>query len=179
MTRAEMAARAAELRKRGMLLREIAAELGISTQWASELCTDPEGKKIAARRKRYQGACLACGKPTTGSLGPSLAPTHCVQCAPRMAAKWSEEKIVSAIQRWVALYGEPPAAMEWNPAQARHDGISDVDRIEIRFERGDWPSTTSVINTFGSWNRAIQAAGFHPRNPGHRGPGDRLTRYVA
>lgn len=179
MTRAEKSARAIEMRGRGMTAREIAAELGISRGYASQLCADPDGAKNAARRDRYRGTCLDCGKPTDGSNGRTGAPTYCRRCAPaHHRGKWSQEKIVAAIQRWAALYGAPPSVLDWNPALARLKGASDLDMIERRWASGDWPYVSSVRSHCGSWNAAIAAAGFTPRGPGKR-EARRLARGAA
>lgn len=181
MSRAEMAARVAELRAQGLLQREVAERLGISRTWAAELDRDPEGKDMAERRKRYRGTCLDCGRATDGSNGRAKAPDYCRHCAPKHSphAKWTAENIVEAIQRWTEKYGSPPSAMDWNPAMARAADATDIDRIEMRWERGDWPTVTSVIYHCGSWSGAIAAAGFKARRTGQRQRGDRSNRMAA
>lgn len=65
----------------------------------------------------------------------------------RTRKMWTREEIVDAIQRWGRTHnGEPPRAMDFNGAD-------------------DYPSRTAVIRTFGTWNAAIDEAGFFPREP--------------
>ena len=71
------------------------------------------------------------------------------------------------IQAWGEVYGGPPSARDWNPAQAVIRGRPD---ISARFYAdGCWPHVNSARRAFGSWNAAIEAAGFTPRLPGKRG----------
>ena len=74
-------------------------------------------------------------------------------------AIWDRKLIVEAIQSWAAKYGAPPAATEWNPAQAKKMRV-DGDDVEKRFGDGYWPYSNTVINHFGTWGAAIEAAGF-------------------
>jgi hypothetical protein len=60
----------------------------------------------------------------------------------------------------MTLYGEPPRTLDWEPARARrlgHEWRAD------RFEGGLWPSVRVLRRQFGSFNAAIEAAGFTPR----------------
>jgi len=60
--------------------------------------------------------------------------------------KWSRSLIIAAIERWALEHGEPPRSREW-------DCIGEY-----------WPSKGTVRMHFGSWNLAIEAAGFAPRH---------------
>lgn len=183
MTRAERAAQAAELRKTGMLQREIADVMGISRTYAAELLNDPDGAAGRARKDSYRGTCLGCGARTDGSNGKNAAPTHCIACHWRLGLdqrkRWGRDEVIAAIQKWHDLYGATPSAMDWSPALARNSAATDLDRIEMRWARGDWPTLTSVRAYFGSWNNAIAAAGFTPRRAGGRARGDRANRWAA
>lgn len=183
MTRAEQAARAAELRATGMLQREIAETMGISRSYVAELVNDPDGAKQAARRERYRGTCETCGAKTSGCNGRGDAPTHCARCfregRVNPIIRWDRDEIVAAIKRWHKRYGGPPSAWDWHPAAARRNDATDLDRIEMRWESGEWPTVTSVRHYFGRWNDAITAAGFEPRKVGGRGAGDRANRWAA
>jgi hypothetical protein len=73
-----------------------------------------------------------------------------------MATRWTEEAICYAIRRWAEEYGEPPRQRTWQRAIP------------------GYPSFDTVRKAFGSWNKALVAAGFPPRsrgNPGHMDPG--------
>lgn len=127
--------------------------------WCSDRCR---------KQTLYSRPCADCGEPMNGSDGNSPnASVRCVSCANKVngAARtvWTREAILAAIREWAAEYGEPPRQADWNPVQARnylHD-----ERRARRFEEagGRWPWFTKVVREFGSWNAAIAAAGFNPR----------------
>lgn len=80
MTRAENVARCQELRARGLLLREIGAELGLAVQTVSDYINDPDGTALEGRRARLRGQCRKCGSATyNGSASP---PAYCHACYP-------------------------------------------------------------------------------------------------
>lgn len=62
--------------------------------------------------------------------------------------RWTEEAIANAIRRWHAEHGRPPLLEDWRRGGRDH------------------PSATTVQRRFGSWNAAIEAAGFASRPPG-------------
>jgi hypothetical protein len=62
--------------------------------------------------------------------------------------RWPQAVVVDAIVRFEADHGRPPLLEEWRRAA---DGF---------------PCVTTVQRRFGSWNAAIEAAGFDPRDPG-------------
>jgi hypothetical protein len=72
--------------------------------------------------------------------------------------------VLAAIQEWARRYGEPPSAVDWNPALARRQGRQ--ERAE-RHGAGDWPYYSTVVNLCGGWNAAITAAGYTARPQGH------------
>jgi hypothetical protein len=144
--RAERAAVALRLRAEGKLLREIAAAMGVSRAYASELVDDPEGVKVRARKASYSGVCIDCGEPTDGSNGPSQASLRCKDCAAihdHSERLWTADRVVAAIQRFAQANGRPPVSTEWNSAG-----------------HGDYPYTSEVLRECGSWANAIEAAGF-------------------
>ena len=63
---------------------------------------------------------------------------------------WTREAIICAIQRWVIEYGEPPTSKVWNGPR----------------RPAGYPSVPTVKERFGSWNAAIEAAGYRPRPRG-------------
>src|SRR3954447_2813067 len=82
---------------------------------------------------------------------------------------WDRDSVIEAIQEWVATYGEPPRAADWNPSSARWWGQR--WRVErYRAGRADglrWPALNSAKRPFGgSLNAAILAAGFEPAKTG-------------
>lgn len=60
--------------------------------------------------------------------------------------RWSESRIITSIRLWTLSYGRPPLLDEWRQAAPGR------------------PCVSTVARRFGSWNRAIEAAGFVPRD---------------
>ncbi len=176
MSRAERAAAVARLWAEGKLLqREIAETLGISHQYVNQLILDPDGSKVRARKDSYRGECGECGKPTDGSNGRVKAPKLCTDCVPRGEVVWTNAIIVDRIREWHTLYGSPPAMADWDSWKAANR-LHDSERTR-RFEEADgyWPGAMTLVGRFGSWNAAIEAAGFESR-PNHGGGGNQRRR---
>ena len=141
---AERVAEALRLRGEGLRWREIGELLGISPD--------------TARRYVRVHDCTRCGEPI---LKPSAA--LCRRCCSIGRTRWgkpfSKREIVAAIRAWNRVKGRAPALMDWHPSE--HGG-------DPRWEREcpRWPPASHVIRRFGSWNAALQAAGFdRPRPP--------------
>ena len=86
-------------------------------------------------------------------------------------AGWDRDSIIIAIQEWVATYGEPPRAADWNPSSAKWAGqLWRVERYRAgRADGSPWPALNSAKRPFdGSLTEAIRAAGFEPARPGPR-----------
>ncbi|WP_205699036.1 hypothetical protein [Conexibacter sp. SYSU D00693] len=84
---------------------------------------------------------------------------------------WDRDAVISAIQEWVATYGEPPRAADWNPSSAKWSGqLWRVERYRAgRADGSSWPALNSAKRPFGgSLGAAIRAAGFEPARPGPR-----------
>ncbi|PTL56432.1 hypothetical protein C7Y72_15840 [Paraconexibacter algicola] len=84
-------------------------------------------------------------------------------------ALWDRDTIIQAIQEWVALYGEPPRAADWNPSSARWSGQEwRVQRYRAgRADGTPWPALNAAKRPFGgSLVAAVRAAGFEPAKPG-------------
>jgi transposase len=79
-SRAEREQVARELRAEGLRVREIAERMGCALSTAGAYLSDPGGKKLAARKASYRGACVDCGAPTDGSNGCEQAPERCARC---------------------------------------------------------------------------------------------------
>ena len=88
--------------------------------------------------------------------GPGTRAPH----AKQEQRAFSREEIVAAIKRWVAMYGECPRMIDWEPARARR--LGQQWRAD-RFESGTWPTTRMVRCQFQTFNAAIEAAGLSPR----------------
>lgn len=73
---------------------------------------------------------------------------------------FTESGVVEAIRKFHDLYGRPPTKIEWCPPIARRLGHPELAE---RFEsEGCWPSFRVIQRLFGTWNKAIEAAGFEP-----------------
>ncbi len=169
----------------GLMWREIGARLGLSRSIVQEYYADPTGEKVRARKDRYRGSCVDCGAPTDGSAGPGKAPRRCIQCAAIVAGAerkiWDRDTIIAAIQWWAEEHGEPPGSADFNETQARtalHDEAR-ARRTERYKAKGAIPCHTTVYREFGSWNAALEAAGFRPRQPDGGGGNGQRQRSVA
>lgn len=179
--RAAKVAKAQALRAQGMMLREIAAEMGSSTSTVHEWITDPDLAKAKQRKVGYRGTCEDCGRPTDGGNGRDNAPKRCFTCASAHRTSkmvWPRAAVLEAIRAWAAEHGEPPAIADWCPTMARST-LHDEERAR-RWELADgtWPHFQTVCRRFGTWSAAIEAAGFTPRAP-HGGDGNQDRRRVA
>jgi transposase len=153
MTRAEKVERAQALRADGKLLREIAEEMGVAIQTVFTWLDDPDLSKQRARRERYKGRCVDCGKPTDGSNGYA-APERCLSCRTARVSRLGREYVLNALREWGDEHGGiPPSAAQWQ------DPTRDPK----------WPTANTVLLHFGTWNAGIRAAGFEPRKSGHYG----------
>jgi hypothetical protein len=76
-------------------------------------------------------------------------------------AHWTEGRIISAIKAWEKRTGEPPTSKQWQKPTRLGESFLKAGRVASR------PASTTVARRFGSWNAAIAAAGFEPRQPGH------------
>ena len=141
---AERVDEALRLRGEGLRWREIGDLLGISPD--------------TARRYVRVHSCERCGQPI---LKPSAA--VCRRCSLTGRSRWgkpfSEREIVASIRAWKRVQGRAPAQVDWHPIENGGD-----PRWERECPR--WPPASHVIRRFGSWNLALQAAGFdRPRPP--------------
>jgi hypothetical protein len=154
----ERVARANELRAQGATLKEIAMELGVAVSTIDSWLNDPDGSRKKARVDGYRKPCARCGTLCNGSHGHVEDDMFCRDCAPYEYRIWTREAIVLAIQEWAEDHGGvPPRAGDW----------------KSRTDERRWPYVFSVTTYWGSWNAAIQAAGFEPRRNGCYGrPGE-------
>lgn len=137
---------------------------GRNRKWCSERC-----RKLTL----YSRQCVDCGTTINTDGRVKDAAERCVQCAAIAAGAerkvWTREAIVDAIQRWAALYGEPPRTTNWNPTKANEIGKRHLAAVYRAREAGEWPSHNAVFRAFGSWNAAVEAAGFKSRPANHAG----------
>jgi transposase len=163
-------AEAKRLRDDGWLLREIAAQFGVSTstimRWTNAEYNARHLAQSRANRLRYRGECRDCGTPTIGDA-PGNAPERCIPCNGAHVRALTRAWIIDSFREWHALFGAPPTATDWNPAKARSRGRGDLAERYASTGR-PWPGTSVVMNHFGSWNAGMLAAGFEPIAAGQR-----------
>jgi DNA-binding CsgD family transcriptional regulator len=82
VTRAEKVAKAQELRRSGLKLREIGEQMGAAVSTVDCWLNDPDLARLRARKASYAGVCEDCGGPTSGtSSGFARVPRWCRTCA--------------------------------------------------------------------------------------------------
>lgn len=65
---------------------------------------------------------------------------------------WTRERLLAKIHEFHKQYGRPPTSTEW------------LKRVPIVDGHRIWPSSTAVIDEFGSWSRGMREAGYTPRS---------------
>ena len=101
-----------------------------------------------------------------------MAPATLAGATPRPVSaggRWDRDSVIDAIREWVATYGEPPRAADWNPSSAKWSGqLWRVERYRAgRADGSPWPALNSAKRPFGgSLTAALRAAGFEPARPG-------------
>lgn len=161
--------KAVALHKRGLLLREIAEELGLALSTVQDLLADPDRRKAKERKAQYDGRCTDCGRRTRGDGRRKGPPKRCRDCYAKRTHQQARERLLDALDKWVKLFGEPPTAWDWNTSTARAKAHPEtLAKIQKRRKGHHWPALTSVQKAFGSWNAFITAGGYTPRRPGER-----------
>lgn len=157
MSRAEKAARAAELYAQGMTGARIAEIMGISQTYTYALLNDPDGTKERKRKRSYDKTCVDCGGRVSGTdPGKSSPVPRCSPCSrawQHETRHWTPERVIAEI-RARAVDGVPPSARVVAPSGLLH----------------------MAQREFGTWNAAVAAAGFDPRPVGVRADPDEWYR---
>ncbi|MEP6812240.1 MAG: hypothetical protein ABI990_04550 [Actinomycetota bacterium] len=73
-----------------------------------------------------------------------------MKTGPRTGFRWTPDTIVYAITLWYRKHSRTPFTSEWDHAGENH------------------PSRQTVARVFGSWNAAMEAAGFAARPRGRQ-----------
>jgi hypothetical protein len=135
----------------GLTITEIARRLGRAGATVKAYIYDPTGKKARAVKARYRGVCRGCGTPTAARGGKADAYEYFKRCRPGASTpRRTRERVRDAMRAWHELYGSPPSSTDWSRTHARRRGGQALDRLRGR----DWPSTSTVIDLYGSWAAA-------------------------
>lgn len=87
---------------------------------------------------------------------------------------WTPERVVAAMQVFAEVYGRPPRYNDFNPSKAMRE---EYERFHAD---GCWPSGATVVRHWGTWNYAIEAAGYAPVPQGQiRGGRKRMVERCA
>lgn len=164
--RAEKVSATLALTEKGLSADEVAKALGIPRLTVWSYRNDPDGEKAREYARRRRGVCETCGAETSD---PRIK--RCAACAPRRgpSVSWTRERVVEAMRAWTLTYGEPPSFRDWT------SGGSDTARYRRLKRSGLIASAKTVAEVFGSWNAALEAAGYRPRLPGGQRRPDRRT----
>ena len=87
-------------------------------------------------------------------------PPYVPMCHPGRPGRWSDEAILAALRTWTEEMGRAPRRQEWSGE--RPDHASPGQRKWMR-EHPYWPSSSCVADHFGSWSKALRAAGLIER----------------
>jgi hypothetical protein len=136
---------------------EIGKELGVSRSRAAEMVTDPKRLAATARKAEYGTPCVDCGKRT--NPGGKVGAARCADCNAthlHETRHWTPENVIAELRAWAQDLGRPPVAHEALVAGAR-------------------VSVNTVQREFGSWAKAMRAAGFELHAKGNSVRGRRLN----
>jgi HNH endonuclease len=150
----------------GLGIPQIAERLGVGTSTVGAALCDPTRARDRARKRERHGICKGCGTKTFNS-GSYEVPDRCARCDRALRREEAQARVIKAIKDFHRRYGRPPTSTDWNIALARR--VSHPERLaeiqQIHRDRS-WPPVTSAQKAFGSWNKAIEAAGFTPVRSG-------------
>lgn len=142
--------RAKELRKQGLLIKVIAAEIDVPkqtvTRWLNPQLEKRE--RVRARKLKFSQhtKCPRCKRRKADTAA------HCRRCALELQTinrPWPRERIIKAMQTWAQKHGHAPTYGEWQKGGKDHPAIRSML---------DGPNPP-----FTSWSEALLAAGFKPR----------------
>jgi hypothetical protein len=134
-----------------LTIAEIARRLGRAEATVKAYLYDPTGEKARAVKRRYQGVCRGCGRPTAARGGNGDAYPFCKRCRPgAIAPTRTREWVRDAMREWRQRYDRPPSSTDWSRTHARRRGGEALERFEAR----DWPAPSTVIDIYATWAAA-------------------------
>lgn len=160
---------AERLRAEGLLWREIAERLGIARATAHAYGADPDGSKLAARKRSYAVPCGRCGGPTDGSRGRARPARLCQTCRNRDGVPVDERRARSRARRGDSLPRSRTITLREFAAGVREtaDRLGSVSLSRIAYERhrADGLLSHPAVADRWRWNEIIEAAGLTPTRP--------------
>lgn len=114
------------------------------SEWRTAGPDHPCANTVKKQFGSWNSAIAAAGfRPRKQGESRGLEPVGGDQAVERRC--WTVPAVVLAIRSWAVEHGEPPRLNDW------------------RLATDHTPTATTVQRLFGSWNRAIELAGFQPR----------------
>ena len=114
----------------GLSIAQIADRLGRSPATIKAYFYDPTGEKAKAVKRRYQGACRACGAPTQARNGKNDRYEYCKACHPgAIATRWTAAQVREAMLAWQHRYGRLPS-YDWSRTYAHRRGAQALERLD-------------------------------------------------
>lgn len=103
--------------------------------------------------------------PAAGSSRAATAPApspppYAPMCHPGTPGRWTDEAILRALRAWAEEMGRPPRRQEWT---GERPGDAPPGQRKWMREHPYWPSSSCVADHFGSWTKALHAAGLIKR----------------
>lgn len=149
----------------GMSGADIARQYNVTRERIRQILTHnyPDVvSRVASEReaKRRIARTCSCGKLKNKDS------SSCFACASDKKRVWTRELIIERMQEFAEKHGRNPSATDFSPALARQRG--QIEIAKYWKESGRYPATATVVKVFGSWNKAMQAAGFPPNKSGRK-----------
>lgn len=142
----ELKERAKELRKQGLLIRVISADLGVPKptviRWLNPELEKRERKNARKKKFSQKKRCAECGRRCNDNA------TLCLKCYLPSQRYWTREKLIEAVQEFALEHGRPPTHHDWYHSGEGHPAVSSIC---------DGPNPP-----FAKWSDLIRAAGFTP-----------------
>ncbi len=165
------------MRERGMLLREIAAELGLSISTVQDYWSDPTGEHAKRRKLAAVRGCIDCGGRCNTDGSRTDPAVRCRECARIWLASMESRRIQSATNRGRNVWSDTGILSAIRSIAV--DGVATVTAYNDAYAaapRGTMPSVPLIVKRFGLWSLAAKAAGCQISESGKRVAGERWDR---